>query len=435
MYTESDTLELKQELTKDIKKEIIAFANTNGGTIYVGITDTGKIVGLENAKKALEALTGMINEGIKPDLVSHTKIQIEKINNKDVITIKIQSTPNKPYYLSDKGLKPSGVYLRHGSSSIQATDEIIKRMIFENSTLRYEEMPSSIQDLSFNYLSKKLKEQDKNLTNKYRLLNLTDKSNKYTNLGLLFSDQCPFTIKCAIFNGNNKIEFNDRKEFTGSILQQVDNIFEYFDLFNKVNGKIVGLQRIDTKDYPEYALREALLNAIIHRSYYFDSSVLVSLYNDRCDIVSIGGLINGISVKEIYNGISVTRNPNIANIFYRLNYVESFGTGISRIIESYKPHKLTPLFNITENSFSVSLPNINYKEENKIIQPSLTQEQAIINYLNTYQNINRNTAEKLLNVSKTRAYTILNKMLKDKKIEKKGNGKNIIYTLNSKLGR
>ncbi len=264
-FIENEYCELKSILTKDIKKEIIAFANTKGGKIYIGINDNGKIIGLPKASKDIEALTGMINEGIKPTLIEYTKIKIEQFEGKNIIIIDIQSAPNKPYYLAEKGLKPSGVYLRHGSSSIQATDEIIKKMIFEHGGLRFEEMISKNQNLSFEYLEKKFK--DKNLIfdiNKYKILNIINDKNKYTNLGLLLSDECSYTIKCAVFNGTNKIEFKDRKEFNGSIIKQIDDVFEYFDLFNKVNSKIVGLQRIDVKDYPTYSLREALLNAVTH---------------------------------------------------------------------------------------------------------------------------------------------------------------------------
>ena len=104
---------------------------------------------------------------------------------------------------------------------------------------------------------------------KFKTLHIKNSDNLYTNLGLLLSDECPFYIKCAIYNGNDKLEFKDRKEFTGSILKQVSDVFEFLELFNKTSGKIVGLERLDVKDYPEYALREALLNSVIHRDYNF----------------------------------------------------------------------------------------------------------------------------------------------------------------------
>ena len=432
-FVENECCELKSILTKDIKKEIIAFANTNGGKIYIGIDDDGNIIGIDNIDNNLQAITGMINEGIRPSLIEYTQIKIEQYNNLDVIVIEIQSGPNKPYYLADKGLKPSGVYLRHGSSSIQASDEIIKKMIFEHAGLRFEEMISKNQDLSFEYLEKKFK--DNKLAfdeNKYKILNIINDENKYTNLGLLLSDQCSYTIKCAIFDGTNKISFRDRKEFTGSILKQVDDIFEYFELFNKISGKIVGLKRIDTRDYPEYSLREALLNAIIHRSYYYNSSIMVTLYDDKFEILSMGGLIDGITMKEIFKGVSSSRNPNLANIFYRFGYVESFGTGIGRIMDSYAEYDKKPIFDATENTFSITLPNMNYQELNNksnLISPSLSQEDIIINYLKEYNKINRNETEKLLNISKTRAYQIIDEMLEKNIIKKEDTGKNTYYIL------
>lgn len=432
-FIENECCELKSVLTKDIKKEIIAFANTNGGKIYLGIDDHSNIIGIDNIDNNLQALTGMINEGIKPSLIEYTQIKIEQFDNIDVIVIEIQSSPNKPYYLADKGLKPSGVYLRHGSSSIQASDEIIKKMIFEHSGLRFEEMVSKNQELTFEYLERKFKENNLILDeNKYRLLNIINEENKYTNLGLLLSDQCSYTIKCAIFDGTNKISFRDRKEFTGSILKQVDDIFEYFELFNKISGKIVGLKRIDTRDYPEYSLREALLNAVIHRSYYFNSSIMVTLYDNKFEILSMGGLIDGITMKEIFKGVSSSRNPNLANIFYRFGYVESFGTGIGRIMDSYEEYDKKPVFDTTKNTFSITLPNMNYQKitgKSNIVVPNMSQEDIIISYIREYNRISRNEVEKLLNVSKTRAYEVLNNMLEKNIIQKENSGKNTYYVL------
>ncbi len=145
----------------------------------------------------------------------------------------------------------------------------------------------------------------------------------------------------------------------------------------------------------------------------------------------MGGLINGITIKEIFKGISSSRNPNLANIFYRLGYVEAFGTGIGRIMDSYELHDKKPIFDVTENTFYICLPNINYDESKKIntVSSFSSQEDIIINYLNTYSKINRNETEKLLNVSKTRAYEILNSMLERKLIKKESYGKNTYYTI------
>ena len=432
MYREDQETELKVELTKDIKKEIVAFANTNNGTIYIGIDDNGKIIGLKQAEKDLEALSGMIREGIKSDLTLYTKIYIERVEDKDIIIVKVSEAPNKPYYLSDKGLKSSGVYLRHGNVSVQANEEVIKKLLIESNSNSFENNVSNIQDLHFEYLKNIFKNHNIEIDdNKFKALNIVNLNNEYTNLGLLLSDECPYSIKCAIFNGTNKLEFRDRKEFTGSVLKQVNDTFEYLDLYNKTKGKIVGLERIDTKDYPEYALRESLLNAVIHRDYNFTGSILVSLFDDHFEITSLGGLVKGISIEDLYNGVSESRNPNLANIFYRLKYVESFGTGIGRIIESYKEYDKEPLILNTENTFKVTLYNVNYIKENNIktLPTNLTQEEQITFYLKKNGKINRLIVESLLDVSKTRANDILNKMINDNILIQTGTGKNIYYVL------
>ena len=432
MYKEDQETELKVELTKDIKKEIIAFANTNNGTIYIGIDDDSNIVGLKNAKKDLESLSGMIRDGICSDLTLYTKIYIENIENKDIIIVKVNEAPNRPYYLTDKGLKSSGVYLRHGNVSVQASEEVIKKMLLESNSNSFENNVSSNQDLHFEYLKDTFKKHNIDINDsKFKTLNIINLNDQYTNLGLLLSDECPYSIKCAIFNGNNKLEFKDRKEFTGSVLKQVNDTYEYLDLYNKTKGKIVGLERQDLRDYPEYALRESLLNAIIHRDYNFTGSILISLFDDHYEITSLGGLVKGISIKDLYYGVSESRNPSLAHIFYRLKYVESFGTGIGRIIESYNTYDKKPLILDSDNAFKVTLYNVNYFDDNKkVLSSILTQEEQIIEYLKKNNKINRLIVESLLDVSKTRANDILNKMINENILEQAGSGKNIYYVLN-----
>lgn len=238
------------------------------------------------------------------------------------------------------------------------------KVLIDNSNNSFEVNVSNNQELHFEYLKNIFKSHNIEIDdNKLKTLNIMNLDNKYTNLGLLLADECPYSIKCAIFNGNSKLEFRDRKEFTGSILKQVNDAFEYLNLFNKTKGEFVGLERKDVKDYPEYAIREALLNAVIHRDYNFTGSILISLLEEHLEITSLGGLVKGLNLEDLYNGVSESRNLNLANIFYRLKYVESFGTGIEIIIESYKEYEKKPLFLNTENVFKVILYNVNYEDK------------------------------------------------------------------------
>lgn len=426
MYTEDMYTELKVELTKDIKKEIVAFANTGGGKIYIGIDDDGNVVGLNNIRKDMEVLSGMIKDGISSDLTLYTKINNEKIDGKDIIVLDVLSAPNKPYCLADKGFKPSGVYLRNGNTCIPATEELIKKMIVDNQSTSFEETVSTLQDLHFEYFNKVFKDKGIDINeNTKRTLNIANLDGNYTNLGLLMSDECPYSIKCSLFEGNNSLIFKDRKEFTGCVIKQVNEIVEYINKFyNKVYGNFEGLERKDVWDYPLSAIRETILNAVIHRDYNFSGSILVSLYDNHLEVTSLGGLLKGLKLEDLYYGISQTRNKNLANIFYRLNYVESFGTGIKRIMESYANYHKKPEIKFTDNVFKIILYNVNYVD-------NVSQEDIIIDYLKEYGEINRVKVEEILNVSTTRAKTIIKKMVDNRLIKANDTGRNTSYILNN----
>lgn len=431
MYIESETVELKQELNKNIKKEIVALANSKGGTIYIGITDNGEILGLKNIKNDIESLSGMIREGIIGNLTTYTDIEIKNIEDKEIIELHITSAPEKPYYLADKGLKSSGVYIRHGSSTIQATDEIIRKMLLDSSKKSFEEEISNIQELTFNFAKEVFKKNNIEFSKeKYKSLKMiTD--NKFNNLALLLSDQNPYTIKCAIFEGKNKTIFKDRKELNGSCLKIIEDAFYYMNLSNHINSTFKGLQRIDKKDYPDFSIREALLNAIIHRDYYFNGSILLSIFDDRIEINSMGGLVSTLSLNDIYNGVSESRNPNFAEIFHRLEYVENYGTGVGRIINEYKDFNLKPIIELSENIFKITLPNRNYVEKiyDNNISNNYSQEDIIIEYIKENNKITRLEVEKILSIGNTRSKQIINKLLSEDILLKKGTGKNTYYVL------
>lgn len=437
MFIENDYIEFKRELTKEIKKEVVAFANSKGGTIFIGVEDDGKAVGLKNISKDMEALSGMIHEGIKSYLTPYTTIRPIKKDDKDIIELIVASAPNKPYYLADKGLKPSGVFVRHGNTSIPLSEEAIKQMIIEYRD-PFETNVSYIQDLHFTYLTKVFEEHGLKLDKrKYKTLNLMDKNNYYTNLGLLVSDECPYTTKCAVFEGNSKTTFKDRKEFTGSIFKQIDEALHYLNLVNRIRAEIVGFKRVDTKDYPDYAIRESLFNAFIHRSYDYSGSIIVSVFDNRIEFVSLGGLLLGLTIDDITSGTSQQRNKNLANLFYRLDYVESFGTGIGRMIKEYENFDLKPTFEAHDASFKVILPNVNYKEEINNVEikvpiRKLSQEEKVVRYLEENEKITRHEVELLLNLGVAMSKRVLSKMNEEKTILKQGSGKNIYYILNKR---
>ena len=202
MKFETENIEFKLQITDEIYKEVIAFANTDGGTIYIGIDDNGNVVGIDNVDETYTRITNGIRDAIQPDVTMFIKYTLQ--DNK-VVKITVGEGSYKPYYLKSKGLKPSGVYIRQGASSTQASPEQIRRMIKESDGDVFEDMRSMEQSLSFHAAEKMFKKYNVEFSEeKYRVLGITDDSNSlYTNLALLLSDQCLHTTKVAVFGNDS----------------------------------------------------------------------------------------------------------------------------------------------------------------------------------------------------------------------------------------
>ena len=190
-------------------------------------------------------------------------------------------------------------------------------------------------------------------------LKMIGEDDLYTNLAYLLSDQCNITTKIALFQGKDKEEFRDRKEFKGSLLKQLDDVYEYLLLSNKTKARFIGLNRYDKEDYLKEALREALLNSVVHRDYSFSGSNITNIYEDRIEFVSSGDLVPGLELDSIFLGVSQSRNPHLASLFYHMHLIESYGTGISKTQRSYKNELHQPLFETAKGVFRVTLSNQN----------------------------------------------------------------------------
>ena len=431
MFKESIHLELKKEYVKDILKTVIAFANTSGGKIYIGIDDDGKVLGVQKLDTDILKLSNSIRDSIKPDITLFTSILVEKIDSKDVIVVDVQKGASSPYYLTDKGIRPSGVYVRQGASSVPATDVAILKMIRDTDGDNFEELRSLNQNLDFDFLKKEFEDANIKLEHsQMRTFNIIDEDGLYTNLGLLLSEQCPHTIKAAVFEGSTKEIFKDRFEFSGSLLKQMKDVYSFLNRYNRTNSEITGLKRTDTREYPEIALREALLNSIVHKEYSYSSSTLISVFDDKIEIVTIGGLTKGLSEDDIMLGVSILRNRNLANIFYRLKLIEAYGTGIPKIIESYNEYNVKPKIEISSNAFKITLPNtLKEKSISKLEKNLSDKEYLIVNMLKENEYIKRTDIEKNLSISSSMAIKLLRNMVDNSIIEKLGKGKNVIYRL------
>ena len=411
MNIETENIEFKSQFTEDIYKEVIAFANTDGGIVYVGIDNNGNAVGLTDVDQEYTRITNGIRDAIMPDVTMFVRFTIQE--NK-VVRITVSEGSNKPYYLKGKGLKPSGVYVRQGTSSVPASPEQIRQMIKESDGDTFEEMRSMEQELTFEAAQRAF-----NLygvewgAEKYRSLGITQKKDGiYTNLALLLSDQCAHTTKIAVFSDDACTVFRDSKEFTGSIFKQFEDAVNYLALCNKTSSVIKGVIRTDKQDYPEEAIREALLNAIVHRDYSFSGSIIINVTDNKMEFISLGGLLPGLSPDDIRSGISQPRNKNLAEVFHRLRLIESYGTGIRRIFNLYADCPEQPQIEVTPNTFKIVLPNMNAAAAAapKQASPVTAQMQKVLDYISEHGQITDEEVQSLLGIKKTRAFELMKQM-------------------------
>lgn len=437
---EGKNIEFKRQYTDDIKYAVLAFANTEGGTLYIGINDDGSVEGVENPDAVMLQVMNMIRDTIRPDITVAVDCSTELMENKHVVVLTIQRGVARPYYLANKGIRPAGVYVRQGASSVPASETAILQMIKESSGDVYEEARSLNQNLTF-------KEAEAYFAKKHmqfgdaqkRTLQLISADGTYSNLGMLLSDQCISIIKLAVFEGSKKTVFHDRKELSGSLFKQLEDAYAYINQFNYTRSEFPGLERVDTRDYPPEAVREALLNAVIHREYGIGGPTLISIFDDRIEFVTIGGLVKGLSLADIKLGVSMLRNKNLANVFYRLHLIEAYGTGLLKIDECYADCAVKPQLLATDNAFKLVLPNINFAakrvknyslaDESKTASKKEERYQIVLELARKNSLVTRSMIEKALHVSTSTAVLVLKKMLQLGLLKKYGEGRNVSYSL------
>ena len=420
------------------------FANCDGGKLYIGVQDDGTVIGVDNPDGVSLQISNMVRDAIKPDVTMFLHYKTIEESGKEIVVVDIQRGTDRPYYLAKKGMRPEGVYVRQGYSSVPATDTAIRRMIKETDGDRFEAMRCLNQELTFEATKKEFELRNIEFgPQQMRTLKLVDQDNLYSNLGLLLSDQCIHTIKAAVFQGKDQTVFKDRREFTGSLLQQMNEVYDFIDFRNQTHATIKKLLRIDVRDYPEIAVREALLNLLVHRDYSFSASALISIYADRLEFVSIGGLMPGIDLEDIMVGISVCRNQDLANVFYRLHLIEAYGTGMGKIMKAYEGMEEKPVIETTKNAFKIILPNVNAKDE-KDSNPALSselltntsdgvpisaREEKVLEYVRIHGAVTRNDVVGLLGVSSSTAVRILKNLVKNNLLKQNGKARSTSYTI------
>ena len=368
---ETRILEFKETITNTFLKTVSAFSNYDGGEILFGVDDDGNIKGLSDVKQACLDIENKINDSISPQPNYTLEIQ----NNDQTIKLSVKSGLHKPYLYKSKA------YKRNDTSTIEVDTLEFSRLVLEGKNIRFEELPCKDQELSFEILQSNLKEKIQIETfNKDTLktLNLYDDVNGFNNAAGLLADKNHFPGIDIVKFGENISIIQKRITFENtSVLDIYEKALSVFRDYYQYEV-IQGADRKMVEKVPEAAFREAIANALIHRVWDVDSQIRVSMYDDRIEVVSPGGLPSGITEFEYLSGkLSVLRNRNLANVFYRLGFVEIFGTGITRIKQVYSEASVKPSFEVSENAIQIVLPvyeeSTNLTEDEKVVYKLLSK--------------------------------------------------------------
>ena len=412
---ESRILEFKQDITNTFLKTVSAFANYGTGSILFGVDDNGNHVGISDPESTRLDIENRINDSIHP----RPDYSIIVNQKSKVITLKVSEGKQKPYLYKGKA------YRRSDTSTVEADDFELKRLVLEGSNLYFEELPCGRDDLSFHYLETKMvKKLGIQRINEdiLRTLGFTNEEKKYINAAAIFADTNQFYgIDIARF-GNSINEILDRETASGvSVLEQYDKAVLAFRRYYQYE-MIEGIERKTVELIPENAFREAVANSLIHREWDINSHVRIAMFSDRREVTSPGGLPRGLTKEEYLNGdISNLRNPIIGNMFFRLHYIEMFGTGIRRINDAYKNAPSKPHFRITDHSITVILPCLAVK---MVIN---TNEQKVLDVLKIGRVLSSVEIADELGWSKAKAIRVLNSLLSAEYIQKDGSGRGTHY--------
>lgn len=454
---ESKIIEFKEQMPKNdsIAKTVIAFANTAGGRLVIGVTDSLEIVGI--AEKSIfqtqEKLSSLIHDLCHPNIIP--EIYTVQVDTKILLVVEIFRGNLLPYWFKPKGLQ-EGTYIRIGSSNRVADEVMIMDLQRQRMHRSFDEevnLEYTLDDLDldtvYNAFSKIGKVCDSEKLKNLKLITRFNETFFPSNalmiaLGRLDNVQ----IKCARFKGTTMESFIDKKEFEGTLFDMLEKSMEFLQNHLHLSAIIEGLQRTEYYEIPLAALREIILNAIIHRDYTRNSDIKIAIYDDIVEIISVGGFVNGLTIDDIGNGRSELRNKVLANLFRELGYIESWGSGIGRVRTMCLEAGVD--FELKEQGTFVQAHFIRPKNTEKVSQiPNSEQKTAekppknrrivskntekILLFLKEHGKIDSRDAQEVLGLSQRRIREIFKELIDAQWIKKIGKTKGSFYVLNEAI--
>ena len=426
---------------------MVAFANDDGGLLVIGVSDTGKIIGVPRVSNKKKSEIQDVASNCDPSV----EIRLEELNlnGKNLLLIQVPGGKDKPYSCKQ------GFFLRIGANSQKLSRNKVHQFMVDLNKIRFDEKTCPDFDFVKDFDEAKLKAflekqgLDTELDNEKVLLNLgvavkTGSRLEFNNAGVMLFAKQPQNfvrqsyISCTRFHGTSKVSIIDRKDFQGDLVSMVREAEAFAKKHTKIASKIVDFKRVDIEEYPYEAIREAIVNAVCHRSYFYDTTgVFVNLFDDRIEVSSPGGIPYGLKLSDVL-GRSYPRNYLLADLFKSIGWVEKLGTGIQRMKKLMKEHGLQePQIESTKGFFQVTffapenlLDLIKTGKETDLKKEGLNDRQ--INALNYAQKEGSITSQKyseLNEVTKRTANRDINQLIEAGYFKQVGKTRNIVFIL------
>ena len=336
--TETNRIEYKQQLTDDLEKEAIAFLNYHeGGVIYIGIDKTGKVIGVSDMDGDILKIKDRLKNNIMPSCMGLFDVAVEKIESKDIIKITFASGTEKPYYIRKLGMSEKGTFIRVGTAAEPMPVKMIESLFAKRIRNSIGKIKSPNQHLTFEQLKIYYEGANKTLNQQFASnLELLTEEGQYNYVAYLLADVNGMSVKVAKYDGLDRVDLMENNEYGYcSLVKATKQVLDKIEVENKTLAKITPKEREEKRLWNPVALREAVINAIVHNDYTSEVPPKFEFFDDRIEITSFGSLPQGMTESEFFEGYSVPRNKELMRVFRDLDLVEHLGSGIPRILRSY----------------------------------------------------------------------------------------------------
>lgn len=416
---ENEMVEFKEKLNDRLEREVVSFLNTpHGGTVYIGIADNGTVVGVDGLDEKQKEIKDRIKNNISPSTLGLFEIATPEIEGKNCIQIIVSGGNQRPYYLKRNGMSPEGCFFRIGSTTEKMTEGMIMNLFQKRQKETLISKISPRQNLSFNYLKGQYREKGFEVEDNFLIqLELYTEDREFNYLAYLLSDQNALQFQYARYSGDDVFDLAEYRDFCNqSILKTTVDILSFIQNKNTTFSRITLKGREDRQKFNGIAMRELVVNAIVHNNYFSSGLPTFEEFSNRFEISSSGGLPEGFTREDFLAGYSLPVNPELMRVFRDLGLAERLGTGIRRVLKYYPKE----IFRFSSSFLRVSIP---LGKPIPVNEKAPDSDTSLVELIKDNPKITRAAAAEKLGISESSVYRQLKDLEEEGRIVREGSRK------------